>query len=194
MYRYLSLDILQKEGDENTRPNVEQCLKAFFKPEDREIKCEKCDAGLVAEQTMKVLSRPKAILLHLKRFAMVAQPCKDGESSPTFLLRKNKAPLELTKSLSLDPFVAESEERQTTVAASKQEYKIQSIVHHIGTSAESGHYTADALRKDPKDDSGKSTTWVSFDDTTVERVSEADVLEDKPRRKTAYMMLYSLEP
>ncbi|CAJ1959080.1 unnamed protein product [Cylindrotheca closterium] len=196
MYRYLSLDILQKEGDESSKPNVEQCLEEFFKPEDREIKCEKCDEGLVAEQTMKVLSRPKAILLHLKRFAMVEQPRKDGETTPSFVLRKNKAPLELTKSLSLDPFFGkeDSQEGQTEAAASKQEYKIQSIVHHIGTSAESGHYTADALRKDPKDDSGKGKTWVSFDDTMVEQVSEADVLEDKPRRKTAYMMLYTLGP
>lgn len=178
MYRYLSLDIVQKEE----RPNIEECLEAFFQPEDREIKCEKCQDGLVAEQTMKVLSRPKAILLHLKRFAMVEQPRKDDDT-PNFVLRKNKAAVELSKSLSLDPFV-----KGTAVAS--QNYKIQSIVHHIGSSADSGHYTADALRDDPKDKSTK--TWVSFDDTLVERVSEADVLEDKPRRKTAYMMLYTL--
>ena len=157
MYRYLSLDILQKESEEVTKPNIEECLHAFFQPEDREIKCEKCEDGQVAEQTMKVLSRPKAILLHLKRFAMVEQPSKEDGGSPTFVLRKNKAAVELNKSLSLDPFLKADETR----AAAKQDYEIQSIVHHIGSSADSGHYTADALREDPKDEAKK--TWVSFD-------------------------------
>ena len=77
MYRYLSLDIVVDSGraDEST-PNqtVEKCLELFFRPEEREVKCEKCEAGKIATQTMRPLNRPKALLLHLKRFILVEKP------------------------------------------------------------------------------------------------------------------------
>jgi hypothetical protein len=78
MYRYMSIDIAhydtEQEEGATTKPTVEKCLEQFFRPEDREIKCEKCEDGAVATQTMRILSQPKALLLHLKRFVLVEKP------------------------------------------------------------------------------------------------------------------------
>ena len=61
LYRYLSVDIVdgldQEQNQENQKRTVEKCLEQFFRPEDREIKCEKCEDGNVAEQTLRILSR-----------------------------------------------------------------------------------------------------------------------------------------
>lgn len=60
MYRHLSLDIGgSEEGakEENMQASVEKSLKLFFQPEEREIKCEKCDNGKTASQTLRLMSR-----------------------------------------------------------------------------------------------------------------------------------------
>lgn len=199
MYRYLSVDIPQKDGNENPKRAVDKCLDAFFEPEDREIKCEKCEDGTVATQTMKVLSRPKAILLHLKRFVLEEVPRKKDENDPEdvgpgvhITFRKNKAPVELTAQITLDSFLKEKPGPSAATAVGTQGYSIQSIVHHIGSTANSGHYTADALRIRPNQP-GKNMTWVSFDDTKVETLTATEVLTDVSKQKTAYMMLYTLD-
>jgi ubiquitin C-terminal hydrolase len=198
MYRYLSIDINADETEDNgdssvsQKRTVEKCLEHFFKPEDREIKCEKCDDGQVATQTMRVLSRPKAMLLHLKRFVLEEKPREDNNNaenqapntSPGMTFRKNKAPVELTQRLSLDRFLAKKED-----AAGKNYYSLKSIVHHIGSTADSGHYTADALRK--SQDDSQSGTWVSFDDGLTNETTSTKVRNSVQNQKTAYMLLYS---
>ena len=198
MYRYLSIDIPSTAKPDGGKVNidakeakraVDKCLKSFFEPEDREIKCEKCDDGNVATQTLKVLSQPKAILLHLKRFVMVEIPRKklDDSNEPAgvdITFRKNKAPVVINQKLSLHSFLKDTSEKE-------QSYSIQSIVHHIGSTANSGHYTADALRIHPNEP-GKNITWVSFDDTKVETAKSAEILSSLEKQKTAYMMLYMM--
>ena len=55
MYRHLSVDV--GEDSELDAWTVERSLKQFFQPEKREVKCEKCQSGTTATQTMEVLSR-----------------------------------------------------------------------------------------------------------------------------------------
>jgi hypothetical protein len=60
MYRHLSLDICNDaDGEPNSmnKASVEKSLANFFQPETREIKCEKCDEGQSASQTLRILSR-----------------------------------------------------------------------------------------------------------------------------------------
>jgi hypothetical protein len=60
IYRHLSIDIINgddgKEG-EDVKYSVEKSLAHFYQPETREIKCEKCDDGVDASQTIRILSR-----------------------------------------------------------------------------------------------------------------------------------------
>jgi len=99
MYRHLSVDI--GEDKELEKPwSVEQSLQQFFQPEQRELKCEKCDEGKTATQKIEIISCPKALLLHFKRF-IVSQEVKSGgdagkenkkDDTPRMemVLRKNK--------------------------------------------------------------------------------------------------------
>lgn len=192
MYRYLSVDIGDSTCETSIRPTVEGCLESFFQPEDREIKCEKCNDGIEATQTMRILSRPRALLLHLKRFKMVEHRAKgeDGREEVRFSFQKNKTAVELNDRLSLDGYLSE----EATASILPSDYSLRSIVHHIGTTANSGHYTADALRQTAED--GKPTThsqWVSYDDSTSTEITLADVRTSLSNQKTAYMLLYSTE-
>jgi ubiquitin C-terminal hydrolase len=193
MYRYLSIDV--GDGNFNLRdpnfiqPKVDLCLKRFFSAEDREVNCEKCEEGKIATQTMKILSKPKVILLHLKRFFVAERQIteKDNSTSTEIVLKKNKVPVELTTKLSIDKLLA-NESIETSLPSN--EYSLKSIVYHIGNTANSGHYTTDALRKDL--DTGKDQ-WVSYDDgVTVEKSIEGVVQQTK-NQKTAYMLMYSVD-
>jgi ubiquitin C-terminal hydrolase len=76
MYRHLSLDMNDEEKEEQTLDEwtMEKGLAKFFSPEKRELKCEKCSDGRTATQTLRVISCPKFLLLHLKRFTVVEKP------------------------------------------------------------------------------------------------------------------------
>ena len=71
-------------------------------------------------------------------------------------------------------------------------YKLQSIVYHLGSTADSGHYTADAVRPDPDED-GKEKTWVSYDDGVATATSLHMIQKSKKNQRTAYMLLYNLD-
>ena len=193
MYRYLSIDI--GDGNFNLRdpnfiqPKVDSCLKRFFSAEDREVNCEKCEEGKIATQTMKILSKPKVMLLHLKRFFMDERQIteNDNSTSTEIVLKKNKVPVELTTELSIDKLLA-NESIETSLPSN--EYRLKSIVYHIGNTANSGHYTTDALRKDIN--TGKDQ-WVSYDDGVTVEKSIEEVVQQTKNQKTAYMLMYSVD-
>ena len=134
LYRHLSVDIGKNKDDEPW--TVDQGLDQFFQPEQREIKCEKCEDGLSATQTITVKSRPKALLLHLKRFTIVE--VNDGEVS----WPKSTARVKSETSISLEKFTT----GEVKGGDENQEYSLKGVVRHIGKLAMSGHYTADANR------------------------------------------------
>lgn len=193
MHRYLSIDIdsetaLGPRDPGFVKPAVDSCLAKFFSPEDREINCEKCKVGKIATQTMKVLSLPKVILLHLKRFIAVVKPVPGSEAKETALVfQKNKLPVELTPTLTVEKILAKTSDNNQS---SGNKYRLKSVVHHIGSTANSGHYTTDALREDPEN--GGKEQWVSYDDgVTAEKTLER-VIRPVRNQSTAYMLLYSL--
>ena len=70
-------------------------------------------------------------------------------------------------------------------------YKLQGVVRHIGNTAFSGHYTADALRTG-KDRAGEDKEWVNFDDGTPSMTSIEGILDGERSQKNNYMMLYAM--
>jgi uncharacterized UBP type Zn finger protein len=105
---------------------------------------------------------------------------------------KNKAPVHISESLRLDPYLVATADSPTK-GAKPSEYKVQSIVHHLGSRASSGHYTADALRY-LKDDTGKlQPTWVTFDDSSSCLTSLERIAGNKRKQETAYMLLYTMD-
>ena len=71
MYRHLSVDV--GEDSEVETWTVERSLQQFFQPEKRDLKCERCGAGKSATQTLEIISCPKALILHFKRFIVTQE-------------------------------------------------------------------------------------------------------------------------
>ncbi|VEU45350.1 unnamed protein product [Pseudo-nitzschia multistriata] len=198
MHRYLSIDI--DHGSADSGPAVGACLARFFSPEDREIDCEKCKIGKTATQTMEVLSPPRVVLLHLKRF-LVEERAKGGSGPPGLVFRKNRAPVELAEALDIEAVRGDltksdrdndnDKPSDGPATTQRHRYSLRSVVHHIGSTSVSGHYTADALRKDPL--SGEDR-WVSYDDGATAETKQGVVVGSSSNQKTAYMLLYASAP
>jgi uncharacterized UBP type Zn finger protein len=100
--------------------------------------------------------------------------------------------VKLSRHLSLGKFLAQDDDVATNEKMKRDQsrtYTLKSIVHHIGNTANSGHYTADALRRDPVNGTPQ---WISYDDGLAKELAEDDVLGDIRSQRTAYMLLYSL--
>lgn len=176
IYRHLSIDI-GLNADENEAWTVSKGLEKFFKPEVRDIKCEKCNVGTSVTQTISVTSRPKALLLHLKRFRIES---KDGQ----IFFRKSTARVKSEVNVSLDTFMDKHESNSTNM------YHLKGVVRHIGNSSLSGHYIADAIRKRTNDN---GVEWINFDDGSPSLTSIQDVLESEGSQTNNYLMLYEFE-
>jgi uncharacterized UBP type Zn finger protein len=78
------------------------------------------------------------------------------------------------------------------------EYSLMSVIHHLGDSPDSGHYTADALRpiENVKDNAVDMHTkvkldWFNFDDEMTAHQETSKITADPVRQQTAYVLLYS---
>jgi len=206
MYRHLSIEVdrhEQKEDEVRPKWTVNEGIQKFFQSDQRELKCEKCEEGTTATQTLAVKSRPKALILQLKRFvvkerAQIQRPStrksasdhdetgneNAEEQSPLpaeMVLLKNKDPVVVDESFDLDHYLPKE------LKGSK--YKLSGIVHHHGGSPSSGHYTTDAVRVN----SDNKTDWVSFDDGSAYEANIAKILKSPHSQRTAYLLLYTLD-
>jgi len=210
MYRHLSVEVgsdnnilgngLKKEGLSSSSSSdgprtIEKGLRQFFCPEKRELRCEKCKTGETATQTMEVKTFPKALLLHLKRFIvnqdqLTTSSTQSDHRPAQATFCKNNARIAFKENLSSGLFNSSS-----TVADKDllhREYKLRGIVHHIGGTALSGHYTTDVLRQRPSSSVGGVENWVTFDDAHATEISSAEVLGDEGSQRNSYMILYGL--
>ncbi|GKY98441.1 hypothetical protein MPSEU_000801700 [Mayamaea pseudoterrestris] len=211
-YRHVSIDVCSEETTDNAdskKASVAAGLVKFFQAEVREIKCERCTDGTHALQTMRVISRPQFLILHLKRFIWsenkITEPVTDENTennSPKpprieYVLKKKKDPVSLSEKLDLDFFWAP----HVDWASASKVYSLKSIVYHHGPRAESGHYSADALRVIPEGtpatDGVPSTAatpvWVGFDDTSTAMTSLDRIVSSESKQELAYMLLYGLD-
>lgn len=76
----------------------------------------------------------------------------------------------------------------TTTAMRPSRYELCGIVHHLGSTASSGHYTADARRED----ADGSKIWVSYDDAMTYVAKKERLLRSERNQRTAYMVMYSM--
>jgi len=127
------------------------------------------------------------------------------------VIHRSKGRVLLQESICLDPFckkeekkgdeMGEENEEQSiddTTATEPQLYRAVGVVHHIGSTPHSGHYTADALRcKDLglfDDNIGEEEkNWVTFDDTATTNTDKASVLDKEASQRNTYMAMYVAE-
>ncbi len=107
------------------------------------------------------------------------------------VLRKNKAKIPLKDSLSISSFFSPEEERPNGL------YHLCGVVHHVGNTAFSGHYTTCAKRRLVEESAESSPNveeqWVLFDDAEGERRTIDYVIGDKGNKENCYMALYELK-
>ena len=188
-YRHLSLDIGSSHHDSSS---ILGGIRNFFAPEKRELKCEKCFCP-TATQTSEITKLPRALLLHFKRF--IVEVSQDYSSVS---YRKDQSPVHFDSCLSLDEnagvigeFLASDcslPESNRSSVSTQPSYSIRSVVNHIGSSAGSGHYTADAHRRYGTDNKRQ---WTRFNDDFVSLVDCKEVTKDS--FATAYLVMYELE-
>lgn len=183
-YLHLSLEI-----GSSSCSNIDDCVRKFFAPEKREIKCEKCFHNS-AVQTTEITKLPKALLFHLKRFIVDISPdytsisYRKDQSAVSF---EEQIPLENNGDGLFEEFMAPNVALQKGFS-----YAIRSVVNHIGSSASCGHYTADAKRLyDDEMGDGETREWTRFNDCYVSKVSSREAVTNASQ--TAYMIMYELE-
>jgi ubiquitin C-terminal hydrolase len=180
-FLHLSLEIGPDSG------SVEEGLRRFFAPEKRELKCEKCFAES-ATQTMEITELPKALLLHFKRFIVDVSPDYTSVS-----YRKNQSVVAFDDRLEygqdsggvLTEFLA-TDCQEPEANSISQAYALRSVVNHIGSTANCGHYTADSEREY----SNGTRRWTRFNDSYVSGLSPAEAIDASQR--TAYMVMYEV--
>ena len=88
----------------------------------------------------------------------------------------------------ISPLVSRSWNTSRRSRGGDDTYKLIGVAYHIGPSRDSGHYTADALRKE---DNGDGREWVNFDDNSTSKTSIESILDDKKSRSN-YLVLYGI--
>ena len=117
----LLLDIRQAD-------NIETALAGYFRREnlgqgENMYKCEKCHQKVPATKQYKIERPPMVLCIQLKRFNMMGG--------------KNGRPVALSRKLNISNHVRWSTSKNIPV-----EYKLVSMINHVGPSPNCGHYTS----------------------------------------------------
>lgn len=145
--------------------SIEDALRLFMTSEKLDdFHDEKTHQSLIATKQNNVERLPRVLTLHLKRFAY----------TPFGTIEKVQKQIAIAPTLKFQPSWLVHEKKYS---ASERTYKLFSVVSHWGQRAIGGHYTCDILQG--------NSDWMTFDDSTIGKVSQDDVL-----RKPAYLLMY----
>jgi ubiquitin C-terminal hydrolase len=143
---------------------LDECISDYFKVEAIDYKCEKCGNSVNNRQDKKLLTRPKTIIIKLKRYTQM------GSS----LYKVNKL-IEYPSILKLTKYLCSGEEGA---------YELYGVINHVGM-MDGGHYYS--FIRDYTSANGKfSQGWMQCNDTHVTHISEKEAINSK----NAYMLFY----
>jgi ubiquitin carboxyl-terminal hydrolase 8 len=173
-FNCLALEVHDRDMSDNEW-NIEKSLEQYFSSEKIEnFKCEVCNDSISCTMYTTVVSRPRAILVQLKRFAY--------ENNQ---MRKRSEKVAPTKVISLENYI---DQQQTGETASSFMYGLTGVVFHKGTTPFSGHYIADALRRSAN---SQEKEWVNFNDEFAAK-SSFELVNSTRSQSENYMLLYNI--
>lgn len=91
-----------------------------------------------------------------------------------------KAKINLEESISIPIF------------ATVQKFNLRGVVHHVGNTAFSGHYTSCSIRRTTPDAQDNEEQWVYFDDRKGIKKDLDYVAKLEENQRNCYMALYEL--
>ncbi|XP_029969861.1 ubl carboxyl-terminal hydrolase 18-like [Salarias fasciatus] len=155
--------------------SLEDCLKSFF--EHQELKgqnccfCAQCERKTPSKQGLQLLSLPRVLCVHLKRFRNTR-----GDL--------HKLNCKLTFPETFDFSEAVSDALAATFTQDERSYVLYAVVVHSGATS-CGHYTAYVRH------SGDNS-WYYADDSHVQKASweEVQTTYGGKNSNTAYMLMY----
>ncbi|XP_040886509.1 ubl carboxyl-terminal hydrolase 18 [Toxotes jaculatrix] len=167
----LSLPLHIKE-DHNT---LEDCISSFL--EDQELRginccfCTQCEVKTPSKKGLKLLSLPRILCIHLKRFRNSCGNTRKLDCSVTF-------------PESFDFSEIAKEAFSADFSQTECKYTLYAVVVHAGN-AVCGHYTAYVRHR-------VNQTWYYADDSHIQQVSWEEVqgTYGNRYRDTAYMLMY----
>lgn len=142
---------------------LEEALDLYFareRLEDMGYKCESCMKKVVATKQFSLERAPIALCIQLKRFSIAGNK-----------LNKHIA---IRQQLNLTKYSSRKSANETL------QYRLVSMVTHLGASQHCGHYTAIGLTE--------SGCYYQFDDSFVRQISVQNVLNTN-----AYIIFYELD-
>ena len=148
---------------------IYDCLNEMFKIDNINYKCEKCSNSEGNLMEKKILSKPKTLIIKLKRY-----------SNTQFLnktVKINKM-IYYPKTINMQKYYCSGE--------LDQHYKLYGIINHIG-GMNGGHYYS--FIKELQDDNKTfSDQWICCNDMQVNNISEEEAMSSE----NAYMLFYTL--
>ncbi|GFH53986.1 hypothetical protein CTEN210_10462 [Chaetoceros tenuissimus] len=168
----LALEVHDHDMSDNEW-SVSKGLNKYFSDEKIEhFQCDECSNKTSCTMCKTMVSRPKAIVVQLKRFAYNNNQ-----------MQKRSEKVAPTREISLEKFVDENLVEGTR---SLFTYGLTGVVSHLGRTPDSGHYTATALRRSMN---SEERVWMKFNDSETATSSFEDV-NSEPSQRSNYLLLY----
>lgn len=145
---------------------LDEALSSYFSQEhldNNDYKCEACKRRVPATKQFSLERPPKVLCVQLKRFSVMGG--------------KNMKDIGFKQTVDIGNYLW----REKGEPPKKLNYRLTSMVTHMGLSVNCGHYTAVAQVS-----SGK---YYNFDDSKVSQISLNTVLNTN-----AYIMIFEMEP
>ncbi|CAH1154568.1 unnamed protein product [Phaedon cochleariae] len=147
--------------------SLHECLERFTRPEhlgDKDmILCSNCESYQKTTKQFTMKTLPIVVSIHLKRFQHMVK------------VDKISTAISFPEMLDMTPFMSRSKKESPFPLDNR--YSLFAVVNHVGTSIDSGHYTAYVRQQ--------CDYWYKCDDHVITRANLKEVLESE-----GYLLFY----
>jgi ubiquitin C-terminal hydrolase len=135
------------------------CFNEYNKINNIDFSCPLCSRNNIVSKS-KIVLTPNILVIFISRF----------ETFNSMLIKKKNL-IEFPFTIDINSITDTSEQ--------KTEYKLISVINHLGNDIETGHYTTFAL-------CDKDNKWYSYNDNLVKQISSYNIITNN-----AYLLFYS---